>query len=584
MKKINDFQSALLMMLIFAATTCMGNAQVIEEWVAIYNGSGNGDDEACDLALDRHGNVYVTGHSAITPGYPPDDIDYITIKYNPDGEELWIASYDYQGNQDEANAIVVDSLCNVYVTGKSLGQTGNITTIKYDSLGTEQWIAMFPTQNLIHYGMHIEIDDQGYVYVATAVSNDDYIVIKYDCDGIEQWTSRYNGPGSDWDEVNGLVVDGHGNVYVTGMSHGGESGYDCATVKFNSTGQLIWVERYNSPWGGYTEEGVALALDPSGNIIVTGDQQCWYSGSFTKKIFTIKYDPNGNQIWIAEFLYDYQWPIDAEDSVVDPLGNVYVTGTDGWWFTIKYDSNGEEQWVNIHDQASYPRAMALDTCSNVYITGYAYGGDFHTLKYSSQGSFKWSAVCEQYEGGKPCSVALDSLGNVFIAGYRYNNLSSCDYITIKYQQESVPIIAVSENSLFFGNVTIGSHTTLQLSIYNVGDTTLVIYDVTLGNLCFGHNYDPADSLIQPGDSLEITVTFTPADTITYTDTLGIDNNDEFCGIMVTGLGEQLLIIEEDELPALPAAFALSGPYPNPFNPVTTFNIELPAASRVSLAV
>jgi hypothetical protein len=49
-------------------------------------------------------------------------------------------------------------------------------------------------------------------------------------------------------------------------------------------------------------------------------------------------------------------------------------------------------------------------------------------------------------------------------------------------------------------------------------------------------------------------------------------------------GEQVLIIEEDESDGRPAAFALQGTYPDPFNPVTTFSIELPIASRVILEV
>jgi hypothetical protein len=158
------------------------------------------------------------------------------------------------------------------------------------------------------------------------------------------------------------------------------------------------------------------------------------------------------------------------------------------------------------------------------------------------------------------------------------------YATLDIGDQLQPNIAASSDTLDFSAVSVGSPVDLFLTLYNTGDTTLVIYDVALGDPCFGHNYDPADSLILPGDSLEITVTFTPLDTVAYIDTLGIDNNDQFCGVVVTGSGELVTIIEGDKSTAQPTVFSLQGPYPNPFNPVTTFNVELPTANRVILEV
>jgi len=113
---------------------------VQEEWVARYNGPGNFDDFVHAIAVDSQGNVSVTGDICVRvefddTGIPSCvDSDYATIKYDPDGNELWIARYNGPGNGfDEATALALDPAGNVYVTGASLGAgTGSdYATIKY---------------------------------------------------------------------------------------------------------------------------------------------------------------------------------------------------------------------------------------------------------------------------------------------------------------------------------------------------------------------------------------------------------------------------------------------------------------------
>ena len=87
---------------------------VYEAWVARYNGPANAYDIARAIAVDNSGNVYVGGHSWGTGTR----LDYTTIKSNAAGNEEWVARYNGAGNgDDQVGGLAVDGSGNVYVTG-----------------------------------------------------------------------------------------------------------------------------------------------------------------------------------------------------------------------------------------------------------------------------------------------------------------------------------------------------------------------------------------------------------------------------------------------------------------------------------
>ncbi|KPJ64566.1 hypothetical protein AMJ44_12580, partial [candidate division WOR-1 bacterium DG_54_3] len=323
-------------------------AQVTEEWVARYNSPGNYPDDVNDIAVDSSGNVYVTGGLCLPYNDPS---DYITVKYDSYGNELWVRRYDGPANKaDYAFALALDQSGNVYVTGRSDGSNthSDYATVKYDPDGNELWVARYNgPENMGDQAFAIAIDSSGKVYVtgkSTGIgTKNDYATVAYDYLGNELWVARYNGPGNHDDSpyTHAISLDSVGNVYVTGHSTGSETDWDYATIKYDAFGNQLWVARYNGP-GNETDYATSIVIDDSGNVFVTGASS---GGSTDFDYATIKYDSEGNEIWVQR----YNGPGNGNDNayaiVLDSFTNVYVTGysyggvTQGDFATLKYDSD-----------------------------------------------------------------------------------------------------------------------------------------------------------------------------------------------------------------------------------------------------
>ena len=426
-----------------------GNAfsQVLEEWVARYSGPSSFGDEATALAIDNLGNIYVIGFGYVSG--PRND--YVTIKYDSNGDTVWVRRYNGTGNdQDQALAIAVDISGNVYVTGESPG-TGpgeDYATVKYNSIGEEQWVARYDGPgNYWDTARDIAVDYSGNVYV-TGESYGfgyDYATIKYNSDGDTVWIRRYHGSGGE-DYGRAISIDDSGNVYVTGSSVGLSTSNDYLTIKYDSTGEEQWIARYNGTGNGY-DYARAMAVDDSGNVYVTGRSA---DTTNSADCTTIKYNTHGEEQWVAR--YDdietnryIGWAI-----VVDNNGYIYVTGegynssTEEDCITIKYDMNGDTVWVRRYNGTDntedYGRAVAVDNYGNVYVTGESRGYnssyDYVTIKYNPDGLQDWIM---RYNGpanyiDKSVSIAVDDAGNVFVTGTSEGVVTGNDYATIKYSQ------------------------------------------------------------------------------------------------------------------------------------------------------
>ena len=429
------------------------SAQYTQDWISNYTGAGNNIDNATDIVLDNSGNVYVAGYSTVSTN----NTDYVTIKYNPSGVQQWVATYNGPGNDlDEARGIVVDNAGNVYVTGMSYVNSisSDYVTIKYNSAGVQQWTVNYNGPGNGNDGAaSIVIDGSNNIYI-TGYSGgsggaSDFATVKYNSSGVQQWASRYTGPGNVHDNARTIKVDAAGNVYVAGEVGLSGTGYDYATVKYNSAGVQQWVSTYTSPGAGTGRDGVfSIDVDVSGNVYVTGSSVGSGSGS---DFATIKYNSTGVQQWVTRYNGTGNSNDDAYSLAVDNFGNVYVTGyststgTGIDYATIKYNPSGVQQWVATYNgpgnTADIAYSLAIDTLGNTYITGASAGSgtsnDIATIMYNSSGVEQWTTRYNGPPGNgldKGNSLVLDGSGKIYVTGASTGIGTGQDFATIKYTQ------------------------------------------------------------------------------------------------------------------------------------------------------
>ena len=367
----------------------------IQQWAVTFNGTANGLDEGVSIATDDSGNVFVAGRTFISSN----NYDIIVIKYNTAGTFKW--SYTWGGTaglSDYAMSLHVDSLQNIYVTGgtRLTGSNINFVTFKLNSSGSPVWNRTYGhSSNQLDEGLYVSSGQSGAVYVSgRSVANttgEDFMTIKYNSTGDTVWTKRYSSISNlENDVLKGFCLDRNENVYVTGSSRTDTNGTDYITIKYNSSGSEQWRKIYTSP-GNSQDIPSDIAVDGSGNVVVTGSSRI---NSPYNDIVTLKYNSSGAQIWFNTYNNTGEDLDDMGSSIsVDENSNVYVAGSsmdlggiDTDPVIIKYNSSGNQQWVVRYDSA-YDEAVyniGLDQSGSVIVSGYTADAnqDYLTVKYS----------------------------------------------------------------------------------------------------------------------------------------------------------------------------------------------------------
>jgi hypothetical protein len=413
-------------------------AQIQQAWVARYNnGITNGANQAVKMALDSGGNIIVTGFSQNTNN----QLGYVTIKYAPNGAQLWTARYDSTNSPTAMpTSMAVDSSNNVIVTGSALA-------LKYDSNGNQLWTAPYA-------GTALTVDGTGNSYVVGFSQN--FGTVKLSPQGSNIWLATYLGNGTGRTVSESVVMDSGSNVLVSGLDtyYGGPpSPYVyLTTIKYDANGNQLWKSSLNPAAVVGSVQVEATALDNWGNLYIAALP---YPGNG----FSIyKYALSGS----VEMVSNPQ-PHTLENVVdglqVDSIGNLLITGQfyyfpPGYSYafrgygTFKANTNGSWLWTNFYpmsgpnmsgpNPSSAALALTVDSANNSYVTGYAFGtngtNNIVTIKYSPNGNQVWLQSYNGLNAGNDAGagIVVDKNGNVYVTGYETLPGGGTGIVTIKY--------------------------------------------------------------------------------------------------------------------------------------------------------
>lgn len=280
-----------------------------------------GEDKGMGITLDGFGNIYIAGSFSETvdfnPGLPEFNLvslgqtDIFYLKLDP-GVNFVAAQRKGGRTKDAANAIAVDAIGNIFLTGTFSGLSGNpgdewvsikgtpdVFVSKINTSGVFVWSRFFgDTGN--DYGKSITVDASGNVYTTgsfsgsvnildigvaqyylTSAGKYDAFILKTNSNGLVSWFKNLGGTEDDFG--NSIALDASGNVYTTGSfvatadfdpgkadsvyNLTSAGGADIFISKLNNDAKFLWAKRMGGPGG---DAGNSLKVDGVGNIYSTG--------------------------------------------------------------------------------------------------------------------------------------------------------------------------------------------------------------------------------------------------------------------------------------------------------------------------
>jgi hypothetical protein len=261
------------------------------------------------------------------------------------------------------------------------------------------------------------------------------------------WEQRFDGGIGQNDYGEAIEVDGAGDVYVVGFTFVQQSpSYfipKFLTLKYDQQGQLLWMRTFGYGFNGGMGAADLLALDGSGNVHVAGQVQ---NGDYWA---VVKYDPSGNLLWSQIWATSSAAVTDPSDMVLTPAGDVLLAGDDATATVIKIDAAGNLLWSRQYAPSSgigSIRAIDLGPGGDIFVSGSTSisgsGLEFSVARLDAAGNLVWLRN-SGYPGAVTHDFARDVVvhpsGLVIACGqYGSNTIAGSDAVLVAYDLAGNP--------------------------------------------------------------------------------------------------------------------------------------------------
>ncbi|MCW7505581.1 SBBP repeat-containing protein [Leptospira paudalimensis] len=327
------------------------NSNGVKQWTRILGVAGK-QTTGWYVATDTNGYVYASGQTSgnLDGQTLNGTFDAFIIKYDTNGSKFWTRLLGGAGKETFGRGITSDSNGNIYATGftdssldgQPITGTRDMLIVKYNDAGVKQWTRLLGVAGQQTLGISITSDSNGNVYSTgnaygnldgqTIVGSPDLFVVKYNANGIKQWTKLLGVAGAAT-YAKGITSDSNGNIYITGFTYGNldgqvkTGGADTFVVKYDSNGIKQWTRLLGV--ANQQTQANGITSDPDGNIYTSGNTSGNLDGqtkSGSLDLFLTKYDSNGIKQWTR--LLGLSGAMTRGIGVTsDANGNLYCSGT-----------------------------------------------------------------------------------------------------------------------------------------------------------------------------------------------------------------------------------------------------------------